>query len=338
MSPKVLVFGWYGKEHNNLGDEFFIEIFRALFPSFQLTFVDRITPALLQDQDAVFLGGGSFLDQAASIIPRAIPLLKKMPLFYLGVGAETNIHPFHEELLYAAKLIVLRSSAKAEEIKRINPNVVVATDLVYLHSLLAPQKTEKVETKAKSILILPNVSLVPQWQAEHWKHLFWEHFRHEFAQFLDELIDRGYSPKFFSMCQSKALSDDWAALAIISTMKHRHSDLLLKVAPKTIQETLDVVAGYKTVITQRYHGIVLAALANIPYVAIAHHDKLANGSSDVLSYYEVSKAALQRKFESPTKSSAVLPFKSHPYKEVKSRIEELLATGGSDEICGHQTK
>jgi polysaccharide pyruvyl transferase WcaK-like protein len=338
MSPKVLVYGWYGKSHNNLGDEFFIEIFRALFPSFQFTFVDHIFPALLKGQDAVFLGGGSFLDQASSISPSAIPLLKKMPLFYLGVGVETNIHPWHEELLYAAKLIVLRSSAKAEEIRRINSNVIVATDLVYLHSLLAPQKTEKVETKAKSILILPNVSLVPQWHAEHWKHLFWEHFRHELAQFLDELIDQGHHPKFFSMCQSKSLSDDWAALAIISTMKHRSSDLLLKVAPKTIQETLDVLAGYETVITQRYHGIVLAELAGIPYMAIAHHDKLANGSSEAISYYEVSKAALQRKFESPTKSSAVLPLKSHPYAEVKKKVEELLVNGGSNAICGHQTE
>lgn len=335
MSPKILVFGWY--DHFNLGDQFFIEIFRALFPSFQFTFVDQITPQLLHEQDAVFLGGGSFLDQASSIDPEAIPLLKAMPLFYLGIGAETHIHPTHQELLAAAKLIVLRSSAKVEEIKQINPNVMMATDLVYLHSILAPKSSQKTP-KSNSVLILPNVSLVPQWNAEHWKHLSWEYFRHEFAQFLDGLIEQGYHPKFFSMCQGQTLSDDWAALSIISTMKHRNYDLLLKEAPSTIQETLDLLAGYEMVITQRYHGIVLAELANIPYVAIAHHSKLANGNSDALSYYEASRAALQRKFDSPVKTSLVLPLKSHPYQEVKKRIEELLAIGGSNAICGHQTK
>jgi polysaccharide pyruvyl transferase WcaK-like protein len=331
MSPKVLVFGWFN--HDNLGDQFFIEIFRALFPSFQFVFTDRITPDLLKDQDAVFLGGGSFLDQASSIDPKAIPLLTTMPLFYLGIGAETNIHPTHQQLLAAAKLIVLRSSAGMEEIKKLNPNVLVATDLVYCHFPLVSQPG-----KAKSVLIMPNVSLVPQWGAEHWKHLFWEHFRHEFSQFLDDLIDRGYRPQFFSMCRNKTLSDDWAALAIISTMKHRNSDLLSGEAPTTIQQTLEVLAGYETVITQRYHGIVLAELANIPYVAIAHHDKLFNGSSNAISYYEISKAALQKKFDNPTKKSSVLPLTSHPYQEVKTKIEELLLIGGSNAICGHQTK
>ena len=62
---KILVYGFYFK--GNLGDDLFVDAFKALFPAFNFTFVDQISISDLQDVDAVFIGGGSFLGDPINI-------------------------------------------------------------------------------------------------------------------------------------------------------------------------------------------------------------------------------------------------------------------------------
>ena len=85
---KVLVYGWY--HQGNIGDDLFMEAYHHLFPSLQLVFTETITSDKLQDVDAVFLGGGSFLLDAPRATDEALQLLKKKKIFYLGVGVESR--------------------------------------------------------------------------------------------------------------------------------------------------------------------------------------------------------------------------------------------------------
>lgn len=311
---KVLIYGFYHK--GNLGDNFFAEVFLSLFPYYQLTFVDHLDQAVLQGQEAVILGGGSFLDQASSIAPEALPILQNLPLFYLGIGAETNIHPLHLALLKIAKLIVLRSPAKMELLRSINPNILLAPDLIYCHPSITPAPI------AKSVLILPNISVLPQANAEHWKHIAWEYFKHEFSQFLDDLLEQGNSIKFFPMCQNDEQDDIWAAIEIVSKMQRRSHAYFLP-QTKTLEETLSLVSQYEMVITQRYHGIVLAYLANVSCLTISHHDKLMTDES--LPFFGANRKELHQAFHRiKEKGASSLPINRHLFIDIKEKVEELL--------------
>jgi polysaccharide pyruvyl transferase WcaK-like protein len=330
---KVLVYGWGG--HGNLGDELFQEVFRSLFPTFDFIFTDYLDDKIMEGQKAIFLGGGSFLDQARSIkssFTNAM-LKKPLPLFYLGVGSETNIDPIHWQLLKWARLIVFRSADKLEEVKKINQNTLLAPDLVYCHPAASTNK----QPISKSILFLPNINIVPNYSEPQWKAAAWSYFKFELSQVLDQLIEDGHTLRFFPMCVSDSQDDNWAAVEVMNKMKRGSHSFLLRERPKTIQETIDLFAGYEIIITQRFHGIVLSEMAKRPCLTIAHHDKLSVGDPDALSMYGMSKKLFLQQFNRllETKFVKPLPLNLHLWRDIATRIENILGTAGSNEASGH---
>ena len=266
---KILVLGWYS--HLNVGDDLFVDAFKKLFPQFSFTFTDHITNNHLHNIDAVFIGGGSILNEKPNI--EDISKLSFIPLFYIGIGSETTIHPIHQQLLSQAKLIALRSNHKLSHIKNINPNTITIPDLAYALTFNADPNP-----MPKSILVLPNIAVIPQNNDENWKHAAWMWFQNEFSQFLDHLIDNDYNVSFLSMCKDHKLNDDFASLNILGAMKHRNIDRII-----TTNDVLKTISEHSIIITQRYHGIILSEIARTPYIAIHHHDKLKQ------SYFNVGK-------------------------------------------------
>jgi polysaccharide pyruvyl transferase WcaK-like protein len=284
MSDKLFIYGWY--YHGNSGDELFKSAFSLLFPNYKLIFSDSFDN--IQDASAIIIGGGSFVYSDPKI--SNLDLIKSKPIFYLGIGVEKQIHPVHQELMKIAKLIAVRSSYSLEQVKQLNPNVIVIPDLVY--SLSKPTNIRKLQS---SILILPNHTLVPQWNDPYWKHQSWSHFKLEFAQFLDDL-SKDHEIHFYPMCENLDSNDAWAAIEIINKMQHKN---LTHILSPRIDNILETFSTYQHIITQRYHGIVLAELLDIPYINIHHHDKLkyaepCNGNK--ISYYNLSKDVLHQSF------------------------------------------
>ena len=287
---KVLVYCFVNK--GNAGDQFFVEAFEYLFPTVEFTFTDHITARHLIDVDAVFIGGGSFLFAAPDITPDALALMAQKRLFYIGIGGETEIHPIHQELLSKAKYVACRTP-NIDKLKAINPETYFLPDLVYalrpFASIFNPKK------KVKSVLILPNISAVPNYTCSYWEHAAWNYFKSEFAQFLDWLVDAGYSIKFLPMCQSDDTNDTLAISEIIAHMKNRSQSYTLISETPDFTTTACLFSEFETVITQRFHGIVLAEITKTPYLSIYHHDKLKYTSPNngaFLSYYNINKQVL----------------------------------------------
>lgn len=319
---KVLVYGWY--HQSNIGDDLFIDAFENLFPDFQFIFRESITAAHLQDVDAVFFGGGSFLLGKPRITDDALQTIKTKPIFYIGVGVESDIHPIHMELLALSKLIAIRSPEQVDRLKEINSSTMWIPDLVY--SL--QNKVEFSSRKSRSVLILPNISVVPNHSNPYWMHASWSHFKSEFAQFLDFIVQEGYQLKFLSMCKSPQVNDDWAAGEIVSHMSRRNN-YLIQNQPTGIVETTKNISQYSMMITQRFHGIVLAEMTKTPYIALYHHDKLKTAkpcNGDFLSYYNCSKQLLIDSFERTINMNFdnALPIESDIYKTLVTRVRSLL--------------
>jgi polysaccharide pyruvyl transferase WcaK-like protein len=289
MSQTILVYGWY--HQGNLGDDLFISAFKHLFPNYNLVFTSIITNQDLQNIDVVFIGGGSFLAEAINIVDSSVlEELKKKKIFYISVGTETNLHPHHQELMSVAKLIATRTAINIENIKKINSNVLIIPDLVY--SLPATISANKIK---KSVLVIPNILVTPSWHDTYWKHAAWLYFKSEFSQFLDDLVNSNYTINFLPMCINDQWNDSHAAIEIINSMTHRSNDYLLdkKIDIKSVTK---LISEYDLVITQRYHGAVLAEMANVPCITLCHHDKLKNSSGLQLSYFGFSKNKISEQF------------------------------------------
>lgn len=327
MSKKqVLVQGFYGKA--NLGDELFKNAFQFLFPELDFAFVDKITTDSLLGADAVFIGGGSLLDQPLFIDNGYLPIWKKLsslPLFYIGVGAETDIHKQHQQFMSKAKLVALRSEARIDEVKALNPNVIVIPDLVY--ALVPCVSSVKIPN---SVLVMPNISVVPSWNDPNWKHAAWGYFKSEFAQFLDSLIETGNRVDFLPLCTNPKLNDAHAAQEIINFMSRRGRHIHHEQA--SFEKSTQLISQYETMITQRFHGIVLANMCQVPALALWHHDKLREDSVDNLSYYGLTKSQLHQSFfrVAQKKSESIQPIKRDRY--------ELLTQAVMNALCPDQER
>jgi polysaccharide pyruvyl transferase WcaK-like protein len=286
MRKKILVYGFFA--HSNKGDDLFMEAYQYLFPEYDFTFVDNIDLNHLIGKDAVFFGGGSFLLDRPTVSQTALDHLKTMKIFYLGVGIEEDIHPVHVDLMQISQMIATRSKDQLERLRFLNNNVIFIPDLVFA---LQPQ-VDLARQENHSILIIPNVYVVPQNSELHWKHIAWDYFRSEFGQFLDWLVENGYKPNFFAMCHDRKADDDWASYELVSSMEQRSISWTPFFRPKNFHEIVQMMSRYSLVITQRFHGIILSEMTRTPYLVIAHHDKL-KPTTDMdgvfISYYGCSK-------------------------------------------------
>jgi len=319
MSSKVLVYGWYNK--GNLGDDLFRDAFQQLFPTFSFTFTDKITLSQVEGADAIFLGGGSFLGESLKIADKkTIEAVKKNKVFYIGVGAETAIHESHKEIMAVAQLVAIRTTVNLDKVKEINSNCIVIPDLVQLLSV-----TNTLPKIDKSVLVLPNISVVPKWNDPHWKHVSWDYFKTEFSQLLDQLYEDGYKINFLPMCVNDELNDCWAAVEIINRMRHRNCKYLLK-RHTTLDSAAKLISQYQAVITQRFHGAILAELAGTPSLTIHHHDKLKNVTGPTLPYYGISKSRLIEELNNTlqTKVDQVLPIDRNIFDRLAQTVIGLM--------------
>jgi len=312
---KVLVLGYYWK--NNLGDQLFIDALKFLFPILDLTFVNHISLKDINNFDTIFIGGGSFLNESLDIEDGVFNLLKTKNIFYLGVGAETDFHPQHQELLKLAKLIAIRSDVGLSKVKLLNSKIIVISDLV---NVLTP--TISANKFIKSILFLPNASTTPTWNFQHWQHAAWNYFKSECAQFLDFMVEEGFTIKFFPFSTDDKINDSYAAIEIINSMSHRKNDYLITSTQMSFSEATELFSQFNLIISQRFHGIILADMINVPCLSIYHHDKLKSSCS--LSFYGLTKDALKKSVKDLIVKEQNMSLDLHCFEEMKQRVNQLL--------------
>lgn len=323
-SIKVLAYGWYRK--GNVGDDLFEDAFHKLFPEFEFIFTDEITEGLLSETDAVFFGGGSFLFSAPLIDVNLLPKLKEKKIFYIGMGAETDIHQIHQDLIKIAKLVCIRSN-DLEKISKLNSNVMLIPDLVYF---LQDSSLIK-ESEGKTVLIFPNISVVPSYKDKYWRHTSWLYFKSEFAQSLENIINTGWDIKFLSMCNNSKQNDAWAAHEIINHLDSRDRATVVPTG-NNFAEIATEVSKHKIIITQRFHGIILSQLLRKPCVSIFHHDKLKICSTkeiESIPYYGINKDELLNRFYqlSQVNLSDNLSIDSNAFVVMQEKVRALLQNG-----------
>jgi hypothetical protein len=114
-------------------------------------------------------------------------------------------------------------------------------------------------------------------------------------------------------------------------MVHRNKFLLdetiVGIGPAT-----SLISKYDLIITQRFHGIVLAEMTKTPYIAIHHHDKLKNSQPNhgtFVSYYGINKQTLFDNFNSTIKMNfdQSLPIETNIFETFSQKITKLVEHG-----------
>lgn len=315
---KVLVLGYYHKQ--NAGDNFFTNSFTKLFPEIEFTFTNIIKS--VKEYDAIFIGGGSLLDGPPRIAHEVFHQLLKKKICYLGVGTETDVHPTHLQLMEKAKLIASRSVI-TPQLERFKDKIIKIPDLVY-----SLYQTRPKEASEKKVLILPNISVIPHFQDPIWKLSAWNYFKSEFAQFVEYLILNKYQVNFGGLSSDPALNDLNVANELVNHMARRKD---YNIALETdYSKLIDRMKDYSIIITQRYHGSILAQLARVPHLTLYHHDKLRGdylNEGKYLSYYGVTKRTLIENFHALEQEAlpAELPLDPEVWTQFQKRVWQALA-------------
>lgn len=315
---KVIVVGYYNKQ--NLGDELYKGAFKNLWPDKSFVFTDLLTKEMASKYDIVIFGGGSFLDGAPFVEDGVIEILRDKTVLYISVGAETDIHPGHSELLSNAKLIAIRNGEYLDKIKAINSNVMVIPDLVYSFGT----KT-KINRLKRSILICPNINILPQHFSPHWMHSSFDWFKNEMAKTLDELVERDYMVRFLSMENGDGGGDKLVAQTIIGAMKYRGSYMVGD--PHSYEELNATVCEFETVVSQRLHAAIAAELSMTASIIIGAHDKLKAThfrTGTFIPYFEFSKRAFDEALHNSEKQM-VRVISPDIFKGLQSKVDGILA-------------
>ena len=281
-SVKVCVVGWYKGKHLNLGDEAFKPSFQKLWKSYTFTFENRI-PENINDYDLCWFGGGSFFDQP---LPNPKKIEIKIPIALIGVGLK-DISPANKTVYEKAKVIVVRDS---DSHKR-HPQSILAPDIVF--SLEDPIYKKKESSKKITVILSDFIS--PGTDSVGYKYASYEWFLTEFASACDTLIERGYFLDFVPMCFG-TFDDRRVAGSVISRMKNKDKPNWC-LENLTLESLREKISTSDLIITQRLHGAIFSAMAEVPYINIRFHDKMLSLNQDIgwvghLDYYGFNKSVL----------------------------------------------
>lgn len=295
MERNVLVFGWYG--HRNIGDEAFKDSFRYLFPDLNLKFTDQIPSNVNEEYAALIVGGGSFLDQQIKNLD-----LVTIPIAFVGIGLD-GIHPANQPALDRAKIVVTRSKLKGRAPKR----YFQTPDLVFA------QAVPPVKPNPDIITVMVNNHFCPGPHAEPYKSAAWEWFSVEFSQTCDRLVAQYRCPIWFvPMCTHPTVDDRRAAAYIIDRMEYKGVAMHIQ-EEMSRDQIMEAISRSHMLISQRFHGLVFAAMMGKPFVAIDGHSKIKNLCNllkyeGTVDYYGYSMSAFWKAVSRSNDTKAFAPY------------------------------
>lgn len=81
--------------------------------------------------------------------------------------------------------------------------------------------------------------------------------------------------KFLSLNVRRGHGDIEFTRSIYSRVRHLHPEIEL-VKYESLDQTIDVIAHSRAVWSQRLHGIIVAYLCEVPFIALSHHQKITD--------------------------------------------------------------
>jgi len=307
--PRVLIAGYYG--HGNLGDEAILEALltelRSQMPSLQVTVAsgdpaatremhrvdavhERDVPALIETarrSTAIVVGGGGLFQDYFGLDERtmlgnlhwgltylaAFPVLAaetRRPFVLCGVGVgplkTADGRRYTRTIFERASLATVRDRESRDLLAEIGvpvERIAVTADPAFL---IRPSAAVPSESRGRAVVVLR------AWDqgvaADTWEPAV--------AEALDHVVESGLSVLFvpFQATAEDRLTDDVAVVERVRARMRHGAAAAMGGVGLTPREVQGVFASASLVVTMRLHGVILAASAGVPVVALAYDPKV----------------------------------------------------------------
>ena len=239
----------------NLGDDIIQRCFSRLFSNCSLTFCNHVPPAKMVNAYDHFIVGGGSIWPNKNVIDLVLGGLLKVPFSLVGISSRDRADSFvTEAILEKACSIIVRDS----ETKRLfndDKRVVQAPDISWLDPLEPPPKKKNSGTMGLNL--------------RNWDGVSWDPslIVNQLQSFNVPLIGLPFFYGEGKVGTPDGINDD----IILSESGVSNFPACV---PCALRETQLVVA-------MRFHTIVLAAQAAIPFIGFDYHPKTSNFCNDI---------------------------------------------------------
>lgn len=264
---RAQIIGWYGRK--NVGDESYKLSFPKCFPNSNLTFGG---PAF--EADACILGGGDILNEyyVQKLLDHPAP--KK---FTISTSANQN-SPF--ELLKKLDGVYIRDLRSKELLRSKSIPCIYMPDISlslepnksagreYIKNLFQKQDADLYERVVGIVLNCHLFQAKPPDMLARDFITFWK-----VVYDLVSVIDTtSASFVFFPMCTGLPYDDRVTNALLASRCKFWKKNVVVY-DELGVQETLDMISAFDTVISTRLHSSVFCLASGVPSIDLLHHDK-----------------------------------------------------------------
>ncbi|KAA2211410.1 polysaccharide pyruvyl transferase family protein [Teichococcus oryzae] len=265
---RIKFVGWYGR--GNCGDEAFRDVHRLLFPGHDIEWVtDLEADSAAEDDGSVHVLGGG--DVFLPYYLRSIPANRKFFVYGVGLGSDEQraaVVEQRDRLLG----VWLRNQEDVDALRAEGIDAHFTPDIVFN---LAPEIARRIPAQAarlgkirKSVaLIVSNTATQDSYRTGNLSEFFYaQYMRLNLAKLFSELA------KYYDVYGIPFSSDrndfDLGYLYDVVTNVSRQESVRILDEPMEPLEVGAVLANMDLVVSMKFHGLVFAAAAGVPFVNI----------------------------------------------------------------------
>ncbi|MCA9163528.1 MAG: polysaccharide pyruvyl transferase family protein [Planctomycetales bacterium] len=274
--------------YGNVGDDTYPLVFRERLPEHELIFYNSDLPdALPDDLEGIFLGGGGLiycsdlpgLEAHFEYMRHYLDVAIDRGIAWGFVGCGLQVKPrgdsYHFEALgpwapylASAPILTVRSESCLQQVRRLSANPLAAyyPDLGYLFDPIGAGDT----SKRRTVTIVPSGCVTPE----------------ELDRVLPPFVSVGYDITILSM---GALCDDDYRIRLLSEL-YPQARVITRPTPA---EALATIAGSGYVVAGRYHALVFARTARVPFY-IPHDAPYKSKQEDLRQAPELAAGHIER--------------------------------------------
>lgn len=296
---KILVLGFYSKE--NVGDESYKILFPMLFPQHSFTFTDSLNKQLVDECEAIVLGGGNVLRKG--FLDQLVKYKTDKKIFGLSVGIEEN--PHHDLSFFTH--IYARDQKTLDFLKKQNVPCSFIPDLALtlngdpklgLSWLKEKFVNEKCDLYSNIITIVVNGYLLNG----NLNGLARDAFSFiKFSYDLARVIDETPASFVFIPFGTQIPFDDRIANAWVASKCKYWKKNYVSFERMNYQETLNVIAASNLTISSRLHSSIFSFACGTPLIDITHHSKnslflkMIDKQTDSISFWQFDNNSMKDK-------------------------------------------